>query len=144
MVHCVTQQQPVASRPGLALRVGVGCANPELTLDSFSAPHTGRTMMFGIRGVPTSTSLAAMLIGAPQATPLSSIGMENCWLYTSGIAAIPVAYSAAAGSGSARLAIPDEPNVVGALLSLQLAAVAPGSTSLGAVTSNGISFTIAQ
>ena len=142
MVHCVTQQQPLADPAGLGVAFGQGCPTPPLTIESYTTPNLGRTLVIGIHGVPPTATVAVLLAGSQLSIPLDGIGLENCTLYSSGTWTLSATIDATTGHGVAHAPVPSNPAFLGTSATLQLGAAAPGATSGGLVTSNALRLTV--
>lgn len=99
--------------------------NAQITLTSVPAGAVSGALLFGFNGLS-------------PAVDLTSIGMPNCVLTTSGTIALPIPVNAPNISTSLGLG-----DTAGANLFLQAAIIAPGVNQLGALTSNGLEWNIA-
>ncbi|MBL8734921.1 MAG: hypothetical protein JNL12_00710 [Planctomycetes bacterium] len=113
-----------------------------LTLIS-TPPVLGTTMTMTVTNFPPGSSGAVLAIGAFAIDPgfeLSSEGVPGCYAYTSidGLLGLPLIF----GSAPYQLAVPNSLPLMGATFAAQGAAVVPGINFYGAVTSNGMLFTL--
>lgn len=115
---------------------------PPLTLGS-TLPVLGTTMTMTVTNFPPASSGAVLSIGAFAVDPgieLGPVGLPGCYAYTSmdGVLGLPLVF----GSAAYQLPVPNSLPLMGATFAAQGAAVVPGINFYGAVTSNGLLFTL--
>ena len=114
-----------------------------LALDASARPVSGTSLQLVTTNVPASSTIGVTAIGLQQVNPgleLSLFGMPGCYQNAS-LGSINV-FVAAGGSGSYPLSIPNNPGLHGLHVFAQSVMIAPGSNSLGLITSNGVDLRI--
>ena len=135
--------------PGVAL-YGTGCGSPTLTFLPVNAPIIGSTATCHMGQVP-APYLGAVALGFSNSSAngvalpieLTSLGLAGCFQRTSAEAnPLPVTAGLAPGMLQFQVAIPNHPSWLSAKLYLQAYCLAPSCNPGGAITSNGIEWTI--
>lgn len=126
-----------------ATTVGTGCDG--LALGAVGLPTLGNNgFILQASGVPVISPIGFFAYGTATNQPgvaLGSIGMAGCFGYSNLAAGIYGPYPVVAGTSLMPLAIPSDPTIAGAFLSVQALAFST-STTLGLVSSNALELTV--
>ncbi|MBK8974348.1 MAG: hypothetical protein IPM29_00320 [Planctomycetes bacterium] len=136
------------THPASMTTIGAGCTGtrgiPSLT--THRLPWLGDTLTLEASNL--STGPAAMLFGSsdmvwngvPLPFDLGSLGMPGCWLRVD--PAVVLALAVSAGTGTFRLPIALDPQLLGLSLYAQAVSIDPPANPFGAAVSNGLRITI--
>lgn len=107
-------------------------------------PVLGTTFSQDVTAIPQTSSLGLMFLGfgsyGPNGIDLTSVGMPGCFLWsTMGSKSV---FLNAGTSATVPLSIPNIPALGGVIVYNQAAVIAPGSTPLGLISSNGAQLTL--
>jgi len=119
-----------------AVPFSVGPFGLPLTLAATSRPVIGTNFNMVTSNIPGGALAGVVLVGASQSNiGLGFLGMPGCSLYQSAdILSLPINL----GNGQTTLPIPNNVNIIGAVLFFQSAVVAPGVNPFGVAASNGL------
>ncbi|MEM7204631.1 MAG: hypothetical protein AAF628_30515 [Planctomycetota bacterium] len=129
--------------PASVVAYGPGCGGiTPLAIETDDSPMLGQTMAIRYPSIPQGSTPAAFLMGHSQA--LLSLGgsTPGCVLLTS--AEYVLLTPALLGGVYADFHIGADPVLIGAPLTLQGVALAPGANPLGVILSNGLAMTLGE
>jgi hypothetical protein len=107
-----------------------------LTLAATTRPVLNTNFNLVTTNIPAGAVAGVVIMGSTQQNiPLAGFGMPGCSLYhTADLPTLPINL----GNGQTSLPVPNNVNIVGAVLFFESAVIAPGINPAGAVASNGI------
>jgi hypothetical protein len=114
-----------------------------LALDA-TPPQLGATTTFSITGVPNIVPLAFVFFGDQQVPPLDLgfLGAPGCFAHGSAnLTSVTVPAALPAGTASLPLSVPNDPTLVGTVITSQAVAVTLANT-LNLATSNGVFWSV--
>lgn len=119
---------------------GDGTVTLPLALETTAVPFGGTLFDMDLANVPAAATFGTMMFGdIPTAFDLDFIGLETCDLLTNAnVISLPVSLTPPTGALSWAISS----SFTGLTFVLQAAVIAPGTTTLGVLTSNGASVTI--
>jgi hypothetical protein len=124
---------------------GTGCGTPALGLAARGLPSIGNANFnFNVSNVPNLAPFAFVGFGDTVVNPgldVSFIGMPGCFAYTNLNLGLYQTGLVTTGTGNFVIAIPNDPTIVGTLLSAQGVALTL-ATPLNLSSSNGVQFTV--
>jgi hypothetical protein len=118
---------------------GAGC----LLSQGGTTPTLGSLATLSVYNIPAGSLAGVQLLGGVQnpGFPLDPIGMRGCQLLINPeFASLPFAIPGSSTTMS--LDIPNDPNLIGAVLGAQAVTVSPGANTLGVLSSNGVELTL--